>query len=64
MPEMISLVLEMRPNILVIFSPTRPHQLELRATLMVGWARMAGVHSTVWILAMRAVLTRRAVSKS
>src|SRR5947209_9413402 len=28
-----------------------------------GWARSAGVHSTVWIFAMRAALTRRAWSK-
>ena len=50
-----------RPRLVVIFSPRRPHQLPRIATWIVGWATIAGVHSTVWILAMSAAFTRRAV---
>lgn len=63
MPLITSLVLEMRPNILVRDSPTSPHQFAFMPIFRAGWARMAVVHSTVWILAMRAQLMSRALSK-
>jgi hypothetical protein len=63
MPLMASLVFEMRPTTFVSFSPTIPHQLAFIPILRAGCARIAGVHSTVWILAMRAQLTIRALSK-
>ena len=59
MPLMTSLALT-RPNIRCTRSPARPHQLARIATLVVGWLMTAVVHSTVWIFAMRAVLTSRA----
>jgi hypothetical protein len=52
-----------RPNREVTPSPTSPHQLAFMASLVVGWAMMAGVHSTVWIFAMSAALISRARSK-
>ena len=41
--------------------PSRPDQFACIAAWTVGWARMAGVHSTVWILAITAAFTSRAV---
>jgi hypothetical protein len=52
----------MRPNRRVTRSPTTPHQLAFIASFVVGCAMIAGVHSTVWILARSAELTSRAVS--
>ena len=61
MPLITSLLL-IRPNRLWTRSPARPHQLVRRASTVVGWLMTAGVHSTVWILAIRAALTSRARS--
>ena len=43
-------------------SPRMPHQFARMPQAVVGWAMIAGVHSTVWIFAMSAELTRRALS--
>ena len=43
-------------------SPASPHQFARSAIWVVGWLITAGVHSVVWILAMRAALTSRAFS--
>jgi hypothetical protein len=59
MPLMTSLLL-MRPHRFLAFSPARPHQLTIMAFSLVGWAMIAGVHSTVWIFAMSAALMSRA----
>ncbi len=40
--------------------PSMPYQLPCIAARIVGCGSTAGVHSTVWILAMTAELTRRA----
>src|SRR5918994_1722598 len=63
MPLSTSLALIL-PSSLWIFSPATPHQLALIPICMVGWPRMAVVHSTVWIFAKSAALTSRAWSKS
>ena len=41
-----------------------PYQLALRPASRPGLGRMAGVHSTLWILAMTAALIRRATLNS
>jgi hypothetical protein len=41
-----------------------PHQFARIAYFVVGCAMIAGVHSTVWIFAISAAVTRRALSKS
>jgi hypothetical protein len=41
-----------------------PYQLAFIAVFRTGVARMPGVHSTVWILAISAEFTSRAVRKS
>ena len=41
-----------------------PYQLAFIARSSTGLARIPGVHSTVWIFALRAELTSRAVRKS
>ena len=51
-----------RPKVLSKRSPKRPNQFARSARTVVGWAMIAGVQSTVWILAMSAALTRRAFS--
>ena len=56
--------LPMRPRMRWRRSPNRPHQLASMASRSAGCARIAGVHSTVWILAIRAALTTRATSNS
>ena len=38
----------------------QPHQVALIALTVVGWPMIAGVHSTVWILAISAELISRA----
>ena len=38
-----------------------PDQVARIAYLVVGWAMIAGVHSVVWIFAIRAALIRRAL---
>ena len=43
---------------------TSPYQLRVHAVEQASLGRIAGVHSTVWILAMTAALTSRAVWKS
>ena len=53
-----------RPNRRFTRSPASPHQFARMAIFVVGWAMIAGVHSTVWILASSAALIRRAWSKS
>ena len=57
-----SLVL-MRPRYFLTDSCARPHQLAFMPICSAGWVRMAVVQSTVWILAIRALLTRRAARK-
>ena len=42
-------------------SPTIPDQVARIAYLLVGCAMIAGVHSVVWIFAIRAALIRRAL---
>ena len=51
-----------RPKRLVTRSPTRPHQFAFMPSFVVGWAMIAGVHSTVWIFAISAAFTSRARS--
>ena len=51
-----------RPNILSKCSPTSPYQFVRSALTVVGWAMIAGVQSTVWIFAISAATTRRALS--
>lgn len=62
MPEIISLVLDSLPASLVKVSPASPHQLAAMLILRAGCARMAGVHSKVWIFAIKAELTSLALS--
>ena len=45
-------------------SPRSPYQFARMPNFVVGWAMIAGVHSTVWILAISAALIRRALSNS
>ena len=52
----------LRASLPAVPLPARPHQFAFMASLVVGWAMIAGVHSTVWILAMSAALTSRARS--
>ena len=59
MPLTTSLPL-IRPKSLWTRSPASPNQLARSASLVVGWLMMAGVHSTVWILASSAEFTSRA----
>lgn len=59
MPLMTSL-LPIRPNTRFTRSPARPHQFARMANFVVGWLMTAGVHSTVWILAISATLISRA----
>ena len=47
---------ERRPKRSCSFSPARPHQFARSAIFVVGWLITAGVHSTVWILAISAAL--------
>ena len=61
MPLMISLLL-MRPKRLCSHSPARPHQLPFIASLSVGLFTIAGVQSSVWILAISALFASRALS--
>ena len=42
--------------------PSSPYQFVRSASTVVGWAMIAGVQSTVWILAMSAAFTSRALS--
>ena len=42
--------------------PSSPYQVARIAFSVVGWPMIAGVHSTVWILAISAELIRRALS--
>jgi hypothetical protein len=53
-----------RPNASVMRAPARPDQFAFMAIRVVGWLITAGVHSTVWILAITATLIRRARWKS
>ena len=53
-----------RPKRLSSFSPSRPHQFVRSAVTVVGCAMIAGVQSTVWIFAISAATTSRALSKS
>ena len=53
-----------RPTRSCTRSSARPHQLARMAMCSAGWPRIAGVHSTVWILAIRAALISRAFSNS
>lgn len=62
-PLMASLVFDIRPTILLSFSPANPHQFAFMAIFKAGWARIAGVHSTVCILAIKAQFASRALSK-
>src|SRR5215213_3039685 len=59
MPLTTSLALIL-PRSLWTLSPATPHQLALIPICMVGWPRMAVVHSTVWIFAKSAALMSRA----
>ena len=61
---LISSLLPIRPTRRCSRSPSSPHQLARMPIFSAGWATIAGVHSTVWILAMRAELTSWAVPKS
>ena len=63
MPLMISRSLR-RPKARVSRSPCSPHQSPRRAKTVVGWLMMAGVHSTVWILASSAALISASLSNS
>ena len=51
-----------RPNSFSKRSPSSPYQFVRRASTVVGWARIAGVQSTVWIFAISAATTSRAFS--
>ena len=63
MPLITSLPL-IRPKARAIRSPATPNQLARSANTVVGWLITAGVHSTVWIFASSAAITRRARWKS
>ncbi len=63
MPLSTSLLLS-RPSSLWRRSPSRPYQLACMAATVVGWLMTAGVHSTVWILAISAAVISRARWKS
>ena len=54
----------MRPKRLFIRSPASPHQLPFIASLSVGLFTIAGVQSSVWILAISALFASRALSYS
>ncbi len=58
---MTSLVLS-RPKRRLTRSVATPHHWLRMASLVVGWAMIAGVQSTVWIFAIRAPLIMRALS--
>ncbi len=62
MPLTSSLVLT-RPKRREKRSPRRPHQLTRIPVCMIESASNDGVHSTVWILAIRAALISLACSK-
>ena len=62
MPLITSLSLR-RPKRSCSRSPARPHQFARMPIYVVGWLITAGVHSTVWILAISAALISRARSK-
>ena len=53
-----------RPIFLSSVSPSSPHQFVCSAFTVVGCAMIAGVQSTVWIFAISAATTRRALSNS
>ena len=61
---LISSLLPTRPTSRCSRSPSSPHQLARMPIFSAGWAMIAGVHSTVWILAISAELTSWAVPKS
>src|SRR5213596_2224356 len=61
MPRITSLVVSL-PSRLSSRSPSSPHQFVRSASTVVGCARIAGVQSTVWIFAISAELTSRALS--
>ena len=51
----------MRGRRLFAHAGSAPYQLAFIASFSTGLARMPGVHSTVWIFAISAELTSRAV---
>ena len=59
MPPSTSFVLRLPSRL-----PRIPYQFARMPNCVVGWAMIAGVHSTVWIFAISAALIRRAFSKS
>jgi hypothetical protein len=63
MPLITSLSL-IRPSSRCTRSSAMPNQLARIPICSTGWARIAVVHSTVWIFAMSAAITRRALSKT
>jgi hypothetical protein len=61
MPRITSLPVR-RPNRLSKCSPRRPYQFVRIPSTVVGFAMIAGVQSTVWIFAISAATTSRALS--